>query len=197
MDGMKRGPIGVWFSVALAILVLGIWLGWKLGPGIAIYSYRFRQQKTGRLSQRERAHVDSVLSGLSALQTYWPYAAVVNKPKGAGKKFLTGELARLVALRNRSDAQEITPAIDLEIALANVDAAMAEEQDNDQEAAARHMKSAQVLFQALGWQDCSEETLRVVAKRELDKRNPEAVEAVRKRELDKWNEQRQTRGQAK
>jgi len=197
MEAMKKGPIGVWFSVALAILVLAFWLGWELGPGIAVYSYRFRQQRIGRLRHTGRAHVDSVLSELSAVQAFWPHAVVADNAKGARKKYLTDELARLEALRDRSDAQEIRPVIDLEIALAHVDAAMAEEQDNDQEAATRHMQSAQTLLQALGWQDCSEETLRAVAKRELDKRSPETMEAVWKREIDKWNAQRRTREHAK
>jgi hypothetical protein len=197
MDGMKKGPIGVWFSVALAVLVLGIWLGWKLGPGIALRCYRFRQEKIGRLSQTERAHVDSLLSELSALQTSWPYAAVANQPNGAGKKFLTAELARLVALQSRPDAQEIRPVIDLEIALAHVDAAVAEEQDHSPEAATTHMKSAQALFQSLGWQDRSEQVLRAVARRELDKRNREAIEAAWKREMDKRNALRQAREGAK
>ncbi len=43
------------------------------------------------------------------------------------------------------------------------------------------MRSAQTLFQSLGWQDYSEETLRAVAKRELDK----------------WNAQTQTREHGK
>jgi hypothetical protein len=102
-----------------------------------------------------------------------------------------------VALQSRPDAQQIRPVIDLEIALAHVDTAVAEEQDHNPEAATTHMKSAQALFQSLGWQDRSEETLRGVARRELDKRNREAIEAAWKREMDKWNAQRQTREGAK
>jgi hypothetical protein len=182
MLAMKKGPIGVWFSVALAILVLAYWIGWELGDGFAVYSYRFRHQKIGVLSQTGRAHVESVLSELHAIQMLQLlHAAVAYNHKELAKKHLTDELAGLEALRRRSDAPEIIPVIDLEIGLAHVDAAMAEEQDNNQEAAAKHMKSAQTLFQSLGWQDRSEETLRAAAKRELDK----------------WNAQPQTRERAK
>ena len=181
MLAMKKGPIGVWFSVALAILVLGVWVGWKLGARIAVYSYRFRQQKIGALSATQRAHVESLLSELSAVQTLQLYAAIIHNHKELGKKFLPSEIAGLEALRHRSDAQEIRPVIDLDLGLAYVDAAMAEEQDNNKELATKHMRSAQTLFQSLGWQDCSEETLRAVAKRELDK----------------WNAQTQTREHGK
>jgi hypothetical protein len=190
MHAMKKGPIGVWFSVALGILVLGYWIGWELGAGIAVYSCRFRQQK-------KRAQVESVLWELDALQKLQLYAVFASTFKKARKQNPTDEIAGLESLRRRSGAQEMRPVIDLEIALAHVDATIAEDQDNNKEAATNHMQYAQTLFQSLGWQDCSEETLRAVAKRELDRRNPETRSAVAQRELDQWKAQYQTRQHAK
>jgi hypothetical protein len=167
---MKRGPFGVWFSLALAILVLGVWVGWKLGARIAAYSYRSRQQKIGTLSTTQRRHIESVSSDLSAAQAVQLlYVAVAFHDKKLGKEYLSAQIAGLEARRHQSDAPEIRPVLDLDLGLAYVDAAMAEERDNNKELAAQHMKSAQALFQSLGWQDYSEETLRAVAQREIDR----------------------------
>ena len=46
---------------------------------------------------------------------------------------------------------------------------MAEQQNNNEELAKKYTSSAQALFKSLGWQDYSEETLKVVAKRESEK----------------------------
>ena len=193
---MKRGPIGVWFSLALGILVLGYLIGCYLGDGIAIYSHRFR----GGLSRTERAHLDSVLSELNTFadETGWPYIALTSDLlRMDSKKDLTGRITRLETLRQQPDALEIRPNIDLAIGLAHVEAAMAEEQDNNAEAATEHMKSAQSLFQTLGWQDWSEGALKAVAKRELDKRSAEKRDAVRKRQIDEGKAQPQAREHAK
>jgi len=194
---MKKGPIGVWFSIALAILVFGLCIGWMLGARIAVYSYRFRQQRTGVLSRPEQAHIESVLSELSAFQWVQLSAVFASTFEEPRKKHLNDELAGLEALKSRSDAQEIRQVIDLETGLAHVDVAIAEERDNNKVAAAEHMKSAQTLFQALGWQDCSEETLQAVEKREFDKRNPDKVRAEADRELEIWKAKSQTREHAK
>lgn len=171
MVAMKKGPIGVWFSVALAILVLGVWVGSTLGSKVAPYWYRHQQQEQGTLYGPERAHVESVLSELAAIQMLQVYAVIAQNDKELGKQYLLNEIRDLEALRQRSDAQEIKPVIDLGVGLAYVDAAMAEEQDNNKELATKYMKSAQTLFQSLAWQDYSEDALRIAARRELDKWN--------------------------
>jgi hypothetical protein len=99
------------------------------------------------------------------------YEAIIRNDKEHGKEYLPKEIAAFEALRRRSDAPEITPVIDLDLGLAYVNAAMAEERGNNKELADQHTKSAHALFQSLGWQDYSEETLRAVAQRELDRWN--------------------------
>lgn len=180
MVAMKRGPIGVWFSVALVILVLGAWVGFKAGSKIAQYQDTRQRQKQGRFHGTEWAHIESTLSDLSAIQVLHLYAVVTQNDQKLGKKYLLNEIAGLEGLRRRS-GQEIRPVIDLNLGLAYVDAAIAEEQDNNKELATRYMSSAQTLFQSLGWRDSSEETLRMVAGRELDD----------------WNGQPQTRRNGK
>lgn len=164
---MKRGPIGVWFSVALAILVLSLWAGSVLGSAVAHYWYGHHQEQ-GTLSGTERKRVESELAELSAVQTLRLYAIIAPEEKKRGDEYLLNEIERLGDLKRRSNAPEIKSLVDLDLGLAYVHAAMAEELNNDQERSKEYMQSAQVLFKSLGWRDYSEETLKAVAKRELD-----------------------------
>lgn len=171
---MKRGPIGVWFSVALTIFVLSVWMGSKLGTEFAVYQYRRQQQEQGTLSAAERARVNLVLSELESIQTLRTYALATRDDKKLNKTCLLDEISELENLEHKADAQQMRPAVNLDLGLAYVDASMAEQQDNNRELAAGYMKSAQSLFQSLGWHDYSEETLRHVAKAELDRVSPKA-----------------------
>ncbi len=92
MLGMTRGPIGVWFSVALTIFVLSVWvgskLGSKLGAEFAVYQYRRQQQEQGTLSAAERAHFDLVLSELESIQTLYTYVLATRHDKKLNKTCL-------------------------------------------------------------------------------------------------------------
>jgi hypothetical protein len=173
MLGMKKGPIGVWFSVALVILVSSAWVGSKAGSKIAQYWDSRQRQKQGTLSVPEWAHVESTLSELSAIQTLQLYAVTTHNNKSLAKKYLFKEIGGLENLKRRSRAVEIGPVIDMYLGLAYVDSAMAEEQDNNKEVANKYMNRAQTLFRSLGWRDYSAKTLRIVARRELDRWNGE------------------------
>ena len=64
---MKGNRIGVWFSLALAILGVSAWLGSKLGERVALYRYRSAQHHSlGSLSAPEHAQLESVLDELEA-----------------------------------------------------------------------------------------------------------------------------------
>jgi hypothetical protein len=169
MVRMIKRPIGVWFSVALVILVSGAWVGSKSGSKIAQYWDTRQRQEQGTLHGPEWARVDSVLSQLDALQLLHFLAGISQNDKKLGQKYLLNEIGGLEDLRRRPDAQEIRPVVDLYLGLAYVDEAMAEEQDNNKARAIKYMNSAQTLFQSLGWRDYSEETLRSVARRDLNK----------------------------
>jgi hypothetical protein len=66
---MKVGRIGVWFSLALTILVLSAWLGSKLGEKVAVYRYRSAKSRSlGNLSGPEHEHLESVLDDLDAIE---------------------------------------------------------------------------------------------------------------------------------
>lgn len=171
---MKKGPIGVWFSVALVIPVSSAWMGSKAGSKIAQHWENYQQQKQGTLRGPNWAHVESTLSELSAIQVLQLLAVATRNDKNVAKKYLLNEIGGLEELKRRPGAVEIGPVIAIYLGLAYVDAAMAEEQDNNKELATKYMNSAQTLFCSLGWRDYSEETLGFVAKRELDRWNGQA-----------------------
>jgi len=171
MVGMIKRPIGVWFSVALVILVSGTLVGSKLGSKIAQYWDSRQRQKQGTLHGPEWAHVESTLSELSAIQTLQLLAVTTHNDKSLAKKYLLNEIEGLENLKRRSGDVEIRPVIDIYLGLAYVDASMAEEQVKNKELATKYMNSAQSLFRSLGWRDYSEEKLKMVARRELDRWN--------------------------
>src|SRR5579862_5607 len=39
MVTMKRGPIGVWFSIAVILLILSLWVGTMIGSDVARHLY--------------------------------------------------------------------------------------------------------------------------------------------------------------
>jgi hypothetical protein len=166
---MIKRPIGVWFSVVVVILVSGAWVGSKAGSKILQYWDSRERQKQGTLHGPDWASVDSALTQLYAVQLLQLLAGVSQNDKKLGQKYLLNEIGGLEDLRRRPDAQEIRPVVDLYLGLAYVDVAMADAQDNDKDRATKYMDTAKTLFQSLGWRDYSEETLRMVARRDLDK----------------------------
>jgi hypothetical protein len=166
---MKRGPIGVWFSAALALLILGVWLGYVTGSKVAQHWVVHQREKRGPLHGPDRAHADSALSALNFIQTAQLLTDVMQNDRNLSKKYLPREIEGLEKLQRLPDAQEIRPVTDLYLGLAYVDAALVDEQENNKESAAMHMSSAQALFRSLGWLDYSADALKTVAGRELDK----------------------------
>jgi len=180
MVTMKRRPIGVWFSIALVILVLGAFAGWKPGSALARYSYRRHQEQQGTLSKPERARLESELAVLGAVQTEMLYEIFALEKNQPSEKYLPDEIGRLARLRRQSNSPEIKSLIDLRSGLAYVRAAVADGENNNEGQAAQNMQSAQILFESLGWLDYSGESLTAVAKREHDKwTHPEIRESVR------------------
>ncbi len=100
MMAMKRGPIGVWFSVAIAVLVLSFWLGSMLGSSVAHYWYGHHQQEQGTLIGPEQIRVESELAELSAVQTLRLYASVASQEGQPGDKDLLNEIEGLENLKS-------------------------------------------------------------------------------------------------
>lgn len=156
---VKRWPIGVWFSLAIAAFVLSFWLGSMLGSSVARYWYGHHQQEEP---------LEAELAELSAVQNLQLYASIAPQEGKPGAKVLLNEIAGLENLKRRLKEPEIKSVVDLELGLAYLHAATAEQQNDDKELAKKYMQSAQVVFKSLGWQDYSEEKLKSLAKQELD-----------------------------
>jgi hypothetical protein len=165
---VKDKRIGVWFSVALVIMGLSAWVGSKLGARVAAYRYRSAQHQTmGSLTASEHAHLESVLDELNTIGMYRTILLVTTNDD----KLKTGLLERIGKFEDfgrHLNTTEARPVFDSDLALVSVVAAIADEQGNNMESAARHMRSAQSLFQSLGWKDYSDATIRLFAQTELD-----------------------------
>lgn len=166
---MKKAPIGVWFSAALIIFVLGIWVGYTAGARCARYWDTHQRQKQGPLHGAEWAHAESISAQLGVIQTTRLFAGLGQFDKNLAKKYPLAEIDEFEKLRNRPDVQEIRPVVNLYLGFAHVEAAIAEERENENEQAIEHMTAAQALFQSLGWRDDSAVVLKTLAQRELDK----------------------------
>jgi len=169
MAPVTRKPIGVWFSIALVILLLSFWVGSYGGSAVARYWYAHHQQEQGTLPRPERLRTQSELDELDKVETLTLLEIIAVPKLVPWDKYLPREIKALENLQSRSNAPEIKSLIDLHLGLAYVRAALADEDNNNEEQAKKYMQSAQVLFKSLGWQDYSGETLKAVAKRERQK----------------------------
>jgi hypothetical protein len=166
---MKVRRIGVWFSLALAILVFSAWLGSKLGARVAVYRYRSAQSRSlGTLSASEHAHLESVLDELQSI-AFLRLTFLITLNDDKPKITIPEQLGKIDAFRGKVNTAEAKPVMDMNLALADVVAAIAEERRNNKDRAADDIRSAQALYRSLGWRDYSEETLKVLAQRELEK----------------------------
>lgn len=166
---MERRRIGVWFSVALGILVLSFWTGRISGIRAARYWYQHEERRLGTLDASQRPHVESVLSELLTVEEL----RVLSEALGAAnQKRWPTYVDGLNRLKQKSATQEARSIIDLDLGIAYVMAATVEEQDNNKAIAAQYMGSARSIFQSLGWQDYADDALIAAAKRESDRWHP-------------------------
>ena len=171
---MKRGPIGVYFSVALAILCLGWWAGWKIGERVA--ASRARRQMAAIVNTPERAHLESESWDLADVEVLRFFATSLAHDKAIRDDDLPKNIEVFKRFSRRQRAPELQPAIDFNLGVVYVQAAMAAEDDGNTALKAKYMGAAQSLFQSLGWRDCSEQTLKSIVKREPLPLNPLAPE---------------------
>lgn len=168
MPAMKDRRFGVWFSVALLILALSAWRGYVLGARVAVSRYRSAQRRgLGSLTSAEHAHLENVLDELESIGFFrLTFLASTNDDKL--KQGLSERVSQFEDFGQGLKTAEAKPVFTMNLGLAQVVAAIVDEQSKNRERAASHMRSAQSLYQSLGWQDYSEDTLRAVAERELD-----------------------------
>ncbi len=159
MMGVIRRPIGVWFSLALLILGLCSWLGYMAGVRVA-HAYVRRQQENAAARFGPELLTSTLIRILRL-------GSVSNAEElRSALLFETGKLETFV---QEPKMQEVSSVLKLDLAIAYVELAIVEERANNKSQARAHMQSGQSLFRSLGWQDDSEDTLRGVAQKELDR----------------------------
>ena len=164
---MRRKPIGVWFSLALAIVILSAWLGWRLGGIFAVSWHNAYPRVAANLPTEQQRHVEAELSDIRTVALLQVAASLRAFNRAQGKQVPPLDIERLALFGRRAKTDEIKPVIDLHLGLTYVLEATADERDNKTEAAVGYIRAAQPVFQSLGWRDTSEDLLKAVAQSEL------------------------------
>src|SRR5579862_7257220 len=159
---MARKPFGVWFSLAIAIAVLGGWSGSKVGQKVALYRFRRLERREGNLPNDERARLQDILHQLQVLEISKTLALVEYSDQSLRRR-----LGVLEALEHESRAKDLKPVIDADIGIASAEIAVVEKQLGNAGDASRSMQAAREILGSLGWKDCSDEALEEAAKFEL------------------------------
>ena len=166
---MKRGPIGVWFSVALAILLASGWVGTKMGRRAAVYWVSHQKREQEQKYGAARVHLDAELDTLFFVDVQRIFVVDGSGLKIVGEKTIFRAVNALQYFAEHPEPPDLKPVLDLELGLADLRAASVEEQGNQQELAESHRKSAQTIFQSLGWRDTSDQGLRDMMENEFDR----------------------------
>ena len=154
--------------MALAIFGLCAWAGFSVGSKYAGYRHRQKQIDVEKSSSPERAPLESDLSQFKSMEFLKVLVRTTQTNSRAQKEYLHFEITMLEKQARQPGMERIKNAIELNLGLAYVEEAIAEEQDGNKEHARLDMSSAQAIFSSLGWKDCSEETLRAVARSDLN-----------------------------
>jgi hypothetical protein len=165
---MKRGPIGVWFSVALVIFGLSVWGGFHAGSGLARYRYRRNQQELQKSYSPERLRLESESIELRSLEYMQVLVKTTQHNRKVEKEYVLAAIPAVEKHAQESTDGRIRPVIEFNLGLLYLEAAIAEQADGNKDLAEKDMKSAKAIFQSLGWKDYSEETLRAFAQSQLN-----------------------------
>jgi len=158
----------VWFSIALVIFGLCAWAGFAVGSKYAGYRYRQRHTDIEKSYSPEQARLESDLSQFRSMEFLKFLVRATQTNASVQKEYLHSEIAMLEKQARQPDMERIKNAIELDLGLAYVEKAMAEERDGKNAQARQDTAAAQAIFSSLGWKDCSEETLRIVARKDLN-----------------------------
>jgi hypothetical protein len=160
MRVFPKKPIGVWFGVALALLTSGLWSGWKIGKVLAIEWYARHRWSEAPVSQGERAEFAAELSTLSRIEVSDALAHLGACDAARHRRAITYQVKELQELRTRSDQAMFNDVISLNLGLAYIEASMLEEGDKNESRADESIKSAEGIFQRLGWKVFDPDTLK-------------------------------------
>jgi hypothetical protein len=163
---VTKRPIGVWVSLALVVLLLCFWLGDKAGVRVAYARISAQRQTMGSLTPAEHARLSPQLMAFTTIA--WLRFADASDTEKL-RRTLAFEVSELEKLMHKPEMQDLDSVVKLNLGVAYVKLAIVEARANDASGSQGHVRLAQDLFRSLGWQDYSEETLKVVAQKELDR----------------------------
>ncbi len=165
---MKRGLIGVWFSVARVIFGLSVWGGFRAGSGFARCQYFRRQRAIEKTYSPGRRLLESEQIEFRSLEYAQFLIRSTQMDTKVERQYLLAVIPALEKHAQQPGNETIKQVIEFNLGLVYVEAALAEEKDGNKDPAESDMKSAQSIFQSLGWKDYSEDALRVFAQNQLD-----------------------------
>jgi hypothetical protein len=169
---MTKKLIGAWSSVALFIFLFSVWLGYEAGVGIAHKQNLPQLWRLGSLNNVGKQQLDATLPALTKVYALrFNGAHEEEKLNGSNLYF---EIDQLKALEAQPNTKAISSVVELHLAIASIGVSALEQRANDTTKARASMESAKALLRSLGWQDCSEETLRAVKQKEIDRWNVKA-----------------------
>jgi hypothetical protein len=163
---MAVKPIGVWISLAIAILGLSGWLGWTAGSALGTVRYRAYPLPDSHLPLALRRQVKGELDDLQTAELLHLLTETRLISKQQGKPISPPKISSLDAVKQKAKTDEMRPVIEAEIAIACATQA-AEDQSNDASRAAAYMSAAQSAARSLGWSDVTEETVKSIARSQI------------------------------
>ena len=107
----------------------------------------------------------SVLSGIEMLRLS------TGLTSQSSPEDLRSAAMKIQSLARQAEATGLQPVVSLNLGIAYVEIALAEERDHAPESR-MYMNLAQDLFRSLGWRDCSEDTLKTLAQDQYKIRRP-------------------------
>ena len=165
---VQKKPIGVWFSVALALMIGGAWAGWKIGIEAAARWHLRTRFSGASAGAEERAQFAADTSLLSPIQMTAALRYALSCSQDARPKVLDGGIKVLRELRDRYAGHKFVDVIALNLGYAYVAESVYREERHERSEAAEAMQSAESIFQSLGWKDVRPETLKSAATYEAD-----------------------------
>jgi len=173
---MLRKPFGVWFSVALVLLIAGFAVGWLFGERVDYFWYLHERHRLSTLPKVEQAQADWMITALGKVAEMRLRASPVAEPN-LQDQARRGQIDALNHMRQIGELAEIKPILDLSVARAEV---LLAEKSSDPQQAAQARETARALIQSLGWEDSSDDALRAIAAREANFWNPDFTRKVQK-----------------
>jgi hypothetical protein len=160
---VNEKSIGVWFSLAILFFAFSLWLGYGAGSGMVQARNQPNLRSKSSPDGRGEAQIDTMSFALSKIYTLRFARSLGTQSPNDNLNY---EISALRDMEVQPGTTALKSMIDLNIAIALLKMAKLEQQAGDPVKAHQNIESAKDLLRSLGWQDCSEETLNTVVRKE-------------------------------